>query len=233
MDTDRRDADETPGTIDGLLRAALADDLTEDVRRRLGQRVETFLAHLAVTEPPPGSPPGRPAAAVRRQWSWQRGALAFASSVMVMCGATWHATSSHAAFAQSLSAVQVAIAIDEAVRDAIVHGGGCVANGESAAVAGQESLRDPRELVHRVYRSWAPHRVTTGRDGTLLVTFRDPQTGANVEVLVQADSMLPIEIRIQGPSRPDGGQAAPQSTFACAWSEGPAQPGRPLEGIEP
>lgn len=179
-----REDPESPLSPDALLRETLSDDLPPDVEARLEQRLEGFLASRVR---------GRRLTPLGHLWQAltampelrRRGVIAVSAAVLMACGLAWHATAGPPALAESLTRVQLTVAIADALRAASsMH-----CTGEAA-----ERFHSPADLAARLYGAW----VQTGaarRDGAILVNFAGADDGATYELSVDPVTMRPYELR--------------------------------------
>jgi len=203
-----RPTEPEPG-IDRLLREALRDDLPADVEARLEARLRAFLWSRRSREE--GRLLGSPLAAATR-WAAARLALALAASLLLATGLALQVAAAPGASDEPLRRINLSVSVFRALQG--VAAWRCTGLSDAA-------LDSPRALAESVYRRWVPVGAAKGTKGTVVATYRSADPPADYELVLDAETLLPREVR-----RSDGRLIPGEAT--CVWSGGiPRATGEP------
>jgi len=204
--------------IDVLLRKALRDDLPPAVEARMERRLQRFL--VAHAEPRHGVLARlerlRLRARIPRAGAWVPGRLAsaLASALLLASGFALNAALGPGVFAQSLSQVNASVSLSSAI---------AMASSMSCTGMTDGELVSASALADRIYRKWVLIRSVHDAAGATVLVFRAPDEPALYELVTDAGSLLPREIRKRVPADATHGERASRGySSRCAWKVEPA-----------
>jgi hypothetical protein len=183
------------------------------VEDRLNEHVGRFLASRRRTA-------SSPLTAFVASWQAGLGLRAAAAVALLVSGIAVHMASGSRAFAASVGRMQESVALWKAIE-----------RSSSMACAGSagEDLRSPAEFADRLYRRWLFVGAGSGAADVLELTFRSPSEGAQYELVVDRQSMLPrrvVKTSLRGVA--SSGSAAAGYDATCSW--GPQTPKERTDG---
>lgn len=202
-------AREPEAELDRLLREALRDDLPADVEARLAERLRAFLFSRSSTRAQPASrAPGLLDSLLSPlpRWTPARVALAVAAMLLLASGLGLQAAAAPGAGAEPVRRINLSVSVFRALQgESSLH---CTGMSDTA-------LHSPGTLAASVYRRWVPVQARTGPDGALVATYRSADPAADYELVLDATTLLPRQVR-----RSDGPARSGEAT--CTWTAAPA-----------